>query len=191
MITIDRANRQITSILCFNCKDECFQPPTENIPKVGCCSYSPTLYLLQIANMCKRSDIIDVHSIIGHPAAVLKKYSVRIQAEVHSSFKLRSQESLTQLEIDDLRQSYAICQFFKENKGCSLDPSFKNAVCRSFICSSIEESSHYDKQAVQQMTRQFRMEEYEFQEYHESILEQKGINLRTAPNEVIQYFQTI
>ena len=70
---------------------------------------------------------------------------------------------LTQLEKDDLRHSYSICQFSEENKGCSLDPSFKNSVCRSFICTSIEESLHDDKQVVQHLIKEIRTEEHDFQ----------------------------
>ncbi len=190
MITIDRSNKQILSSLCFNCQDDAFQPPTRSFPKVGCCSYSPTFYLLEISNMCKKTEAIDVYSILHHPAAQLEEYKVTIKAKVHPSFNQLSLGPLTSLEKDDLRHSYSICHFFIENKGCSLDPAFKNAVCRSFICTKIEESLQYDKDAVQQMTNQIRKEEVAFQQHHENILKQKGINLLTSPTEVIQYFET-
>ncbi|TWI59215.1 hypothetical protein [Halalkalibacter nanhaiisediminis] len=191
MITIDQANMQIISTSCLNCQDVYFKPPSGEIPKVGCCSYSPTFYLLQLANMSKKEHSFDIKSILQHQAARVEDYKVTVFAHVHEAYFKVSKKFLTQMEKDDLRHSYSICQFFKEKKGCILDPSFKNSVCRSFICTNIEESLHYDQQVVQAFINEIRTEEHGFQKYHEQVLKQKGINLREHSEEVIEYLKTI
>lgn len=126
MIHFDKTNRQILTSACLQCNDDCFQPPSKEVPKVGCCSYSPTFYLLEIKNMVQTNEVFFQEYFLNHPAALIEPYSIKIPAIIHPMYNSRPiQQGLTKLEQDDLRQSYSICQFFKTNHGCTLDPSYK------------------------------------------------------------------
>ncbi|WP_227938138.1 hypothetical protein [Alkalihalobacillus deserti] len=188
MIFIDIEKRQILSNSCLNCQDDFFQPPNRQFPKVGCCSYSPTFYLLEIAKMCAEDQSFFIDSVLMHPKAETFPYSIKVHAEVHPAYQQVRKVNLSKLEEDDLKLSYSTCQFF--NKGCSLDPSFKNVVCRTFICMTIENSLEQEqKDSLQKWTKTFSKEELDFQLKHESELKKRGIDLIKNPQKVVQYFQ--
>ncbi|MBP3952961.1 hypothetical protein [Bacillus suaedae] len=191
MITLDQKNNQILSSLCRNCKDPYFQPPT-HLKKVGCCSYSPTFQLLELSKMCTL-DQAQFNLIYNHPDAIIHPYSITVKAAIDPSHdEVKHSSSLTQLERDDLELSYSVCQFFEDRKGCSLQPSFKNAVCRSFICSTIEDSlPNRDKASVQSWTKNIHTQSKEFQHTHEQALLHLGIDLISSPKKVIHYFQAL
>ncbi|ARK30736.1 hypothetical protein [Halalkalibacter krulwichiae] len=92
------------------------------------------------------------------------------------------------MENEDLKLSYSTCQFFYN--GCTLKPSFKSAVCRTFICMTIEESLSETKQdELQYWNRVFQKEEKDFQAFHVKELQKRNINLLDNPHKLIKYFQ--
>ncbi|MCL7747436.1 hypothetical protein [Halalkalibacter alkaliphilus] len=193
MIQFDNINKQILSSACLQCEDEFFQPPSNNIPKVGCCSYSPTFYLLEIAKMINKDEAFFQNCILQHPKAHISPFHITVQAQVHPDYThIANKESLSKLAADDLRHSYSVCQFFKYEKGCSLDPSFKNSVCRSFICLSIEAHlNKKEKESLQSWTHLIKHEESLFQRTHEESLKKLGVNLQSNPSAVVHYFKTL
>ncbi|GAE30643.1 hypothetical protein [Halalkalibacter hemicellulosilyticus] len=190
MIEIDNTYDQIVSRACLNCQDPQFQPP-KGIEKVGCCSYSPTFQLLEISRIC--NDHIDQFwSIYHHPAAVIHPYSIFVKAKVDPSFDQLNTPFLTQLEKDDQQTSYSICHFFKKGKGCSLHPQFKNAVCRTFICTTIEEQlTTTEQKAMNEMIKRVYQETRKFQTFHSKSLKSQSLNLKNNPEAIVHYFQSI
>ncbi|MFC0560673.1 hypothetical protein ACFFH4_16945 [Halalkalibacter alkalisediminis] len=131
-----------------------------------------------------------MNSILKHPKAETFAYSIKVHANVHPTYQQTSQEHLSKLEKDDLKLSYSTCQYF--DNGCSLDPSYKNAVCRTFICMTIENSlDEKHKKLLHKWTKTFSKEEMDFQVKHETKLKQRGINLIETPAKVIKYFQEL
>ncbi|MFC0472814.1 hypothetical protein ACFFHM_20585 [Halalkalibacter kiskunsagensis] len=195
MIEFDNTNKQILSQACLTCKDEYFQPPINNMPKVGCCSYSPTFYLYEIAQMCRRDEQFFFQNILAHPTAEISPFSIKIHANTHPAYSqavANNKQTLSKIEEDDLRLSYSTCQFFKKEEGCTLHPSFKNSVCRSFICLSIENSlTEKKKQTLLKWTKLIKNEEMTFQRVHEHELKQKDLTLLSNPIEVVHYFQQL
>jgi hypothetical protein len=191
MIKFDNTNKQILSSACLTCEDEFFQPPIHDIPKVGCCSYSPTFYLYEIALMCRKDEQFFLDKILTNPHAEISPFSIKIHANVHPAYAFVSKkQARTKLEEDDIRLSYSICQFFKKEEGCTLHPSYKNSVCRSFICLTIENSlTEHMKHSLQKWTRIIKNEEMTFQREQELELKKRKINLKLNPTEVIHYFQ--
>ncbi|WP_062047097.1 hypothetical protein [Bacillus sp. JCM 19034] len=191
MIQIDQQNNQILSKACLNCQDPHFQPPNPYITKVGCCSYSPTFQLLEISKMCQ-DDIKQFWEIYQHPATIIRPYTILLQANIDESFQNISCDDFTSLEEEDLKINHSICQLFEIGKGCSLQPKFKNAVCRSFICSTIEEQLTEEEQlTMTSAIKAMHHETREFQKQHSHLLKERSIDLLHNPNEVIQYFQSI
>ncbi|GAE36517.1 hypothetical protein [Halalkalibacter akibai] len=190
MIQIDQTKRQILSNSCLFCQDEFFQPPTNSLPKVGCCSYSPTFRLLEIANMALKDPLFLKEDVLSHPKAEVFPFSVKVHANIHSEFHKTNHSKLTKIEREDLQLSYSVCQYFEI--GCTLDPSFKNNVCRTFICLTIEDSLNEDqKKELQYWTKTFQDEDRTFQLKHEANLKKLGLDLINNPTEVIDYFQSI
>lgn len=190
MIFIDQEKKQILSNNCLNCQDPFFQPPNRQFAKVGCCSYSPSFYLLEIAKMCLDNPSFFINSILTHPNAERFAYSIKVHANVHPAYEKTSRGHLSKLERDDLKLSYSTCQYF--HNGCSLNPSYKNAVCRTFICMSVEDSlDEEQKELLQKWTKTFSKEEMDFQIKHEAELNKRGIDLIEDPVQVIQYFRKL
>ncbi|MDT8860620.1 hypothetical protein N0O92_10275 [Alkalihalobacillus sp. MEB130] len=193
MIQYDKINNQILSSSCLTCKDECFQPPNKEVPKVGCCSYSPTFYLLEISNMIHKDETFFLEAILSNPKSQISPFHITVPANIHPSYsKTDSDLDLSPLEEDDLRHSHSICQFFKNNQGCTLHPSFKNSVCRSFVCLSIEDHlNEREKQPLQAFTHYIKKEESNFQRIHEQQLRNLNADLQTSPVAVINYFKSL
>ncbi|KHF40445.1 hypothetical protein [Halalkalibacter okhensis] len=143
--------------------------------------------------MINKDEAFFLKHILHHPKALLSPYHITVQAQVHSDYeRVFWKESLSKLEADDLRHSYSICQFFKNEKGCSLHPSFKNSVCRSFICLSIEARLNEDeRESLHSWTQMIKHEEMLFQRTHEQALMDLGINLLSDPSAVMDYFKTL
>ncbi|MCK0471952.1 hypothetical protein [Halalkalibacter sp. APA_J-10(15)] len=191
MLEIDNTYNQLLSRACLNCLDPQFQPPKDTVEKVGCCSYSPTFQLLDIFRMCN-DNVDQFWSIYHHPAAIIHPYSIFVKAEVDSAFDQLNTQSLSPLEKDDKRTSYSICQFFRKGKGCSLHPQFKNAVCRTFICTTIEEQlTSSDQKTMKEMIKKVYQETRDFQAIHSKNLKSQFIDLRDNPKAIVHYFQSI
>lgn len=191
MIQIDYNNNQILSKACLNCQDPHFQPPNLSMTKVGCCSYSPSFQLLEISRMCQ-DHVEQFWEIYDHEAAIIHPYSILLQAKVDESYSTFSSDHFTSLEEEDFKTRHSICQLFEKGRGCSLQPKFKNAVCRSFICSTIEEQLTESEQiAMSKTVKAIQQETRDFQKLHSNRLKECSIDLLHTPDEVVSYFQSL
>ncbi|WP_209122669.1 hypothetical protein [Alkalihalobacillus sp. BA299] len=193
MIEYDQKNKQILSSACLSCSDPYFQPGHSSLPTVGCCSYSPIISLFEIHRMVKQNDTdFFINNIYNNPNRTVSEYHIIIHAHVHPRFQRQNTDQLSSIEKADLKLSYSICQFFERKNGCSLLPSYKNATCRSFICSSIEQQldDHTQKQLLN-WTRSIQLETKTFNTYHEKALKSKGLTLKNNVEAVISYLQTV
>jgi hypothetical protein len=190
MIYIDKEKQQILSNSCLNCQDDSFQRANSSLPVIGCCSYSPTFHLLEIANMSVKDPEFLKEFVLKHAKAEIFPYSVKVHASIHSDYKNVDLKLLTKLEEEDLRLSYSTCQYF--HQGCTLDSTFKNIVCRTFICLTIEDAlNKQEKNELNYWTKTFHKRERDFQKLHEGELKKRGIDLVNNPLEVINYFQAL
>ncbi|WP_088105313.1 hypothetical protein [Halalkalibacter urbisdiaboli] len=191
MIIFDKTYNQLLTNACLTCQDEHFQPPIPELPVIGCCSYSPVFTLFEIHNMVKINEDF-FYSLYSHQAATIHPFTIFVEAEVHATFHLLDLSPYSKLERDDLKTSYSICQFFKNDQGCSLHPSFKNAVCRSFICTTVEDAlSDNQKQQLAEWTNAIQKEVQYFLHVHKHELEKRSINLINEPDEVVAYLKSI
>ncbi|WP_216829166.1 hypothetical protein [Alkalihalobacterium elongatum] len=193
MIIYDKDNHQILSKACLNCADPYFQPAHSSLPTVGCCSYSPVISLFEIHQMLKLDDRdFFFHHIFNNTNATINDYNIVIHANVNPLFETENTDHLSSIKTSDLKLSYSICQFFKMNKGCSLLPSYKNATCRSFICSTVEsQMDTYEQKDLSEWTRSIQLETKTFNDTHQNILQKRGITLSRNVEDVLFYLEQI
>jgi hypothetical protein len=191
MIHYDQINDQILTPLCRQCPEEYFKPLTDQIPHVGCCSYSPVFTLFEVYKIIKEDQIpFFLENIYHNPKATIFPYEIEVHARVHLSFEQYDSSSFTQIEKEDLRIKFSVCQYFEQGKGCGLPPLFKTSVCRSFICSSVEERLDRDeKRKFTLYVRKIRSEASQFNLLHKKRLVEKGINFVHHLPQVLDYLK--
>ncbi|MEB1806750.1 MAG: hypothetical protein LPK26_05570 [Bacillaceae bacterium] len=193
MIEIDKNQRQILSKACFNCSDPYFQPGHSSLPVIGCCSYSPVISLYEIYQMVQQNDRNFFENVIyNNDNCTINDFNIIIHAHVHPHFQEKNTGQLSSIELSDLKLSYSTCQFFKSNKGCSLKPSYKNATCRSFICSTIENQldTQHKKQLIE-WSRTIQLETKMFNDTHQAILKEKSLSLTKNVDTVLNYLENL
>lgn len=190
MISFDTTYKQILSNACFNCCDAYFQPANPMLPKVGCCSYSPNFTLFELNACLKNNDEVFLREkIFANTNATIHDYEVIVHANVNEAFFTHDVSSLSKIEVDDLKLSYSICQFFKEGAGCQLHPSYKNATCRSFICLAVEQVlSDIEQRSLSEAIKNIQEEAKAFNRYYTSLFQRKGWNFHNHLDKIIAYF---
>jgi hypothetical protein len=191
MLTYDKKNKQILTSICRSCPDEYFVPKHPSLLHVGCCSYSPVFTLFEIHKMLKENQKeFFIDEIYYNDSNTIRPFDIVIHSTVHSLFDEADIKGKSTLEIEDIKLGYSVCQFFKVNKGCSLHPPFKTSVCRSFICSTIEESlSEIKKQEMLTWVKGIRSEAEEFNLKHQAILQEQNLNLINNLEQVLNYLE--
>lgn len=191
MLTYDNKNKQILTSICRNCPDEYFAPKHPSLPHVGCCSYSPVFTLFEIYKMLKENQKeFFIDQIYHNKSNTIRPYEIVIHANVHSLYDECDIQGQSALEIEDTILGYSVCQFFEADKGCSLYPPFKTSVCRSFICSTIEENlSEVKKQELLTWVKGIRSEAEEFNLKHQTILQERKWNLLNNLAQVLNYLE--
>ncbi|WP_100408133.1 hypothetical protein [Bacillus solitudinis] len=191
MIYFDEKHSQILTNSCMNCQEKHFQPPNEQVPRVGCCSYSPVLGLFEIAKIIKQNESF-LHRLLQTSDVSIHPYHIVVHAKVHSTFAKEDIATLSVLEQEDLKTSYSVCQFFEETRGCTLPPSFKNTVCRSFICSTVELSFTPEEHLnFKKWTQNINKEADNFHREHKLNLQKKSIDIKNNTEKVISYFKVL
>ncbi|WP_017727597.1 hypothetical protein [Halalkalibacterium ligniniphilum] len=192
MIVLDKKNKQVLTPHCSFCPETFFSPAEDHLPRVGCCSYSPLFGLFELSKMAQHNETFLRTSILNHENAQILPYQIKVHANVDPSFYKQQSFSLTKLERDDLKLRYSVCVFLKQGEGCSLPPFYKNIVCRSFICPTVESMlSETEQHHLQIMVRTITQVASQFHIKHEKKLIQKGIDLLSNPNAVISYLKEI
>ncbi|MDE5411831.1 hypothetical protein [Alkalihalobacterium chitinilyticum] len=193
MIEIDKKQLQILSKACFNCSDSYFQPGHSSLPVIGCCSYSPVISLYEINQMVQQTDRnFFINTIYKNDNCTINDFNIIIHAHVHPLFEEENTDQLSSIELSDLKLSYSTCQFFERNKGCSLKPSYKNATCRSFICSTIEDQLDTEHQKhLSEWSRTIQLETKTFNDIHQAILKEKGLSLTKNVDTVLDYLENL
>ncbi|RXT04812.1 hypothetical protein [Ammoniphilus sp. CFH 90114] len=194
MIYWDSENKQIMTSLCRSCPDDYFAPYSQDLQHVGCCSYSPVFSLYEIWKMVKSGKReFFIKRIYENADRTLAEYEVVVHAYVHNSYEhITRDQFLSKTELTDWKLKFSVCQFFVEGKGCGLDPYFKNSVCRSFICSAVEEQlGNEDQDHLKEWVRLIRLESETFNEHHKKILHRKAWSLEHHMPQILDYLQTI
>ncbi|WP_078553380.1 hypothetical protein [Bacillus alkalicellulosilyticus] len=183
-------NNQILTSHCLNCPDDYFAPAESDVPHVGCCSYSPVFSLFEVYQAVKDNHIdFFINEILQHKSAVINDFEIKVQAMVDSRFSEKNLTGLSQIEMDDLQLSYSMCQYFKQNMGCSLPLTLKNSTCRSFICSSVENMLPKDQQNnLKTWVNQIKREAATFNKTQQAILQERQLMLMQDFDSIIDYF---
>lgn len=193
MLTYDTKDKQILTSICRNCPDPYFAPKHPSFPHVGCCSYSPVFTLFEIYKMLKADQ---KEFFLGHiytnTSNSIRPYEIVIHANVHSLYDEIDQKDKSTTEIEDTRIGFSICQFFEEGKGCTLHPPFKTSVCRSFICSTVEERlSAFEKEKLLNEVKSIKSEAEEFKVKHRIGLQKKKWNLQDNLPDLLNYLENV
>jgi hypothetical protein len=192
VINFDKTNRQLLTSACLSCNEPHFSRPIEELPHVGCCSYSPVFSLFELSKVATE-DPSFYFELVNQDANTVNDYTIRINAWIHPAYQ-KNDHSLKRstIEQEDLKISYSICRFFKENQGCTLKPSFKNAVCRSFICSTVEDRLATDEKShLLEWVQDIQSEATSFHRKHETILKERRMSLKEHPNQVFSYLKAL
>lgn len=202
----DKKSKQLLSGVCRACPEPHFQRRSPELPHIGCCAYEPVFTLFEIYKMIA-ADATDffLKQIYENPLNEIHAYEIVAGATIHPLFYKQPEGELTSpaQRYDQLRQSphtmykavderlaYAVCQFFVDGKGCGLAPQYKTSICRSFICSAIEERlSTVERKKLSDWQRTIRDEAEPFHREHRNILMQKGWTLTENIENIIDYFQ--
>lgn len=193
MISFDAKYKQVLTSACLQCKDPYFAPAKSEMVHAGCCSYSPVFSLFEIYQMTKdgKQDFF-LETIYNHKTATIMPYEVIIHAEVHPLFYEQKIDHLPQIEKDDLRLKYSVCQFFEPQKGCRLPASYKNSTCRSFICLTVEEQLNNEVQTqLKNWNTLIKQEVNDFVQHHRNELQQRRLNLQNNVQGLIVYLQSV
>ncbi|WEG15433.1 hypothetical protein PQ478_12895 [Alkalihalophilus pseudofirmus] len=192
MINFDKKNRQLLTDACFSCSDPHFRRPIADLPQVGCCSYSPVFTLFELAKMAQSNPAF-YFNLLKDEHAMIFDYTICVHAFVHPVFfEVSKHTSLSSLEFDDLKTSYSVCRYFEDGKGCTLPPSFKNAVCRSFICTTVEESLTTSAQEeLASHVKDIHVESWLFNKKHQAVLTAEGYTLKDHSQEIFTYLKSI
>ncbi|MED0678178.1 hypothetical protein P4S83_07400 [Aneurinibacillus thermoaerophilus] len=204
----EEENRQLLSAVCRNCPEPHFQRRSGDLPHIGCCAYEPVFTLFEIYKMIAAGKTeFFLKEIYANPQNEIYDYEIVAGASIQPLFYERSSEedespaeryerlkrspNTAYLAVDE-RLAYAVCQFFIDGKGCGLDPRFKTSICRSFICSSIEEQlTEEERKHLSAWQRAIRDEAEPFHRRHKAILEEKGWTLRNHVHGIVEYFRQV
>ncbi|MBN6187989.1 hypothetical protein JQN58_14030 [Aneurinibacillus sp. BA2021] len=204
----DEGSRQLLSDVCRACPEPHFQRRSPKLPHIGCCAYEPVFTLFEIYKMIVAGETqFFLQSIYNNPRNSVHEYEIVAGASIHPLFYERAagetespaqryerlqQSPRTMYQAVDERLAYAVCQFFVEGKGCGLAPAFKTSICRSFICSAIEDRlSKEEHKRLAGWQRTIRDEAEPFHRKHKAVLMQKGWTLADHMEEVIDYFHML
>lgn len=194
MIDWDSDFKQIMTSLCRSCPEDYFAPYRKELEHVGCCSYSPVFTLFEIWKMIKsgQTDFF-IEKIYNNPYRSLGDYEIVIHAHVNEAYnRFAEGKLLSKMEEEDMKLKFSVCQFFVRGKGCGLNPLYKNSVCRSFICSAVEDKlDQASRLQLGQWARQIRTEAEGFNEQHKEILKRKEWNLRSHSTQILEYLGSI
>jgi hypothetical protein len=193
MISYDERHKQILSPLCRKCPDEYFSPIDQRIPHVGCCSYSPVFTLFDIHKMLKDGQrAFFLEKIYNNESNTIRPYNIVIHANVHPLFDDYDTSTLSDIEREDIKIKFSVCQFFEAGKGCGLPPQFKTDICRSFICSTVEEQiSHEKMDQLTQWIKRIKQETSQFNTKHQNILSDKGLDIKMQLHDVLDYLEHV
>lgn len=191
MISFDSTHKQILSPSCVNCRDPYFQPADDTLLKVGCCSYSPVFTLFELnACIAHGEESFFREKIFANKHAMIRDFEVIVYAAVNEAFYKRNLSTFSKIEIDDVRLSYSVCQFFEDGIGCQLPPSFKNATCRSFICMTVEQClTDIEQKALYQAAKNIQNEVKTFNDCYIKVFQEQRWNFHHHLDEIIAYFQ--
>lgn len=190
MISFDKTHNQLLSAACLNCHDPYFAPANDSIPKVGCCSYSPVFSLFELNACIRRHDAqFFLDKIYHHPSATISDFAVTVHAQIHKSFFDLDLSSFSSIELTDTKLSYSVCQFFKDGVGCILHPTYKNAVCRSFICTTIEQQlSDIEQKLLTDTVKLIQEEAHSFNKHYIKLFQQKNWNFHNHIEQITAHF---
>lgn len=134
-----------------------------------------------------------MEKIYQHERSEIDRFSITVRARVHPLFfETIKAKKLTPMEEEDLKLRFSVCCFFVVGKGCGLNPAYKPSVCRSFICSTIEERlDESEVLALTRRVRQIRNEARAFENVHRARLEQKNGSLKTDIESILDYLSAI
>ncbi len=188
--TVDQQNNQILSPLCSNCPEPYFKKAHPDLPNAGCCSYSPTFSLFELWKMVQKDERF-VRRLFELPTAEVLETEVKVHAHVHEGYSDRDDlSSLSPIEQSDLIERYSVCVFLRNGKGCMLDASFKNAVCRSFICPSVEAT--LSNELLHEIQAAIHAIQHEAKQFHttcKQVLQELGLSLKKDHDEVIRFLK--
>lgn len=123
---------------------------------------------------------------------IIKPYEIIVPANVHPEYFRHQTSQLNSMEQEDLKVSYSVCQFFRQGQGCDLNPHFKTAVCRTFICSTIEDKlSGLEQSDLIAWVKQIKHEATTFQAKHQAVLQAKEWELTNALPQILDYFEQL
>ncbi|WP_018922348.1 hypothetical protein [Salsuginibacillus kocurii] len=180
MVQYDKSNKQLLTSACIQCPDVEFTRRDKELEEIGCCSHSPTFGLGEIQHMLVWEGKEEVErQLVYREGSELSPYSVMVNAFVAPSYHKEDTRNLNQIEKADLKLSYSTCQFFVSQQGCSLSPHYKPSVCRSFICSTVENQlESADKQAMNQAAKEIRKSSNETHDRLKKLLKWYGVTLK-------------
>ncbi|HJV45058.1 MAG TPA: hypothetical protein VJ824_04940 [Bacillota bacterium] len=193
MIEWESQFKQILSDQCVNCSESYFAPYSNDLPHVGCCSYSPSFTLFEIYKMilCHSEEFFWEH-IYRNPRRDLYDFKIIIRANVSNPFQQIDKTGLSIIQVDDLRLQFSICQFFVLGKGCGLNPAFKNETCRSFICHSVENQLSVEQSKdLNQWIREIQSEVKAFNTLYENFFRSKEWTFLNHMQDIVRYFREI
>jgi hypothetical protein len=179
--------------MCRQCPDEYFTPIDQRIPHVGCCSYSPVFTLFNIHKMLKEGQKeFFLDKIYYNKSNTIRAYNIVIHAEIDPLLDNYDTTTLSTMEIEDIKIKFSVCQFFVEGKGCGLPPQFKTDICRTFICTTIEDQLSVQKKAqLTKWIKDIKQETSEFNIKHQDILSTRGMNLMDRLHDVMNYLEQV
>jgi hypothetical protein len=130
--------------------------------------------------------------IYNNKSNTIRSYNIVIHAETDPLFDNYDTTTLSSIEKDDIKIKFSVCQFFVEEKGCGLPPQFKTDICRSFICTTIEDQlSDENKEQLTRWVKGIKQETSEFNIKHQDILSTRGMNLMDQLHDVMDYLEQV
>lgn len=204
----DRDAGQLLSAVCQNCPEPHFQRRTPQLPHIGCCAYEPVFTLFEIYKMIEdgQTDFF-LNQVYSHPDNTVCEYEIIVGARIDPLFYEKQpgekeapferyerllQSPRTIYQATDERLAYAVCQFFENGRGCGLQPKFKTGICRSFICTSIEEVlSDTERKQLADWQRVIREEADPFHRRQQAELERRGWTLPDHVEQIIDHFTAL
>lgn len=204
-LTWDEEAKQLLSVVCRNCPEPHFQRRSPSLPHIGCCAYEPVFTLFEIYRMIEsgQTDFF-LNQVYSHPDNTVCEYEIIAGARIDALFYEKQagedeapveryhrllQSPRTIYQATDERLAYAVCQFFEDGRGCGLDPRFKTGICRSFICTSIEDQlSVSERKQLADWQRIIREEGEPFHRREQAELEKRGWTLLDHVELIVSYF---
>jgi hypothetical protein len=142
--------------------DLCSQCPLDK--EKGCCSYSPTYHVLDIAYIGYYYPELLIQ-IVNGPGVLIQDMWITVNS------------------LQD-RVSGKRCRFVSHT-GCLIPVKFRESVCRHFICPGIKIWEGNSLTKWQEFFQKVELTETEFNDYLRSMLKESGITLKTNFNKAV------